>query len=317
MHHIIIHIISATYARKYRNSYFYRYLATGSSFKSLGYSFRISDVTVGRIIQETCKAIWEQLNTVHMPYPTEERINSIVKGFWSKWKFPNCVGCIDGKHVRIRNPHHAGSMYRNYKQYFSIVLQGVAGPDYKFITIDVGAFGKESDGGIFSHSRLSTSLEKGALGVKRLTELPGTNIKVPHVILGDEAYPLKTYLMRPFPASQAGIPHTIFNRRLSKARQVIECAFGIISSKWRVLHKGIEVGPDFVDVIVQCICLLHNIVIDKEGDQQVMLSYQQTQSETNDKHSRFASLGENRSVSTAYVVREKFLAFFCEQEKNC
>lgn len=95
------------------------------------------------------------------PPPIGEQLESIVERFWSKWKFPNCVGCINGKHVRIRNLNNSGSMYRNYKHYFSVVLQGIAGPDYKFITIDIGAYGKESDGGVFSNSRLSGRLEKG------------------------------------------------------------------------------------------------------------------------------------------------------------
>ena len=99
-------------------------------------------------------------------------------------------------------------------------MQGVAGPDYKFIAVDVGAYGKESDGGIFSHSELSEKLEIGALGTKRVAALPGTNIKVPHVILGDEAYPLKSYILRPFP--KLSLSQRIFNKRLSKARQVIE-----------------------------------------------------------------------------------------------
>ena len=158
-------------------------------------------------------------------------------------------------------------------------------------------------------------LERGELCNQKLAALPGTNIKVLHVLLGDEAYPLKTYLLRPFPASRLGPTETVFNKRLSKARQVIECAFGIISAKWRVLHKSIEVQPEFVDTIINCICLLHNIVIDKEGEQQAV-SYEQAQSENSDAHARFSSLGENRSVTTAYVIRDKFLAYFCEHEQD-
>ncbi|XP_046685250.1 uncharacterized protein LOC124370989 [Homalodisca vitripennis] len=197
-------------------------------------------------------------------------------------------------------------MFRNYKQYFSIVLQGVAGPDYKFIAVDVGGYGKESDGGIFSHSYLSENLEKGALGSQSFAPLPGTNIKVPHVILGDEAYPLKTYLMRPFPGDNLDPAKRLFNRRLSKARQVIECTFGIISNKWRLLLKGIEVEPDFVDTIVQCICLLHNIVIDKEGEQQVFPHGQEDSNDDNttSRPVRFTSLGENRGSTAAYTVRD-------------
>uniref|UniRef100_A0A8C5WCY3 DDE Tnp4 domain-containing protein n=1 Tax=Leptobrachium leishanense TaxID=445787 RepID=A0A8C5WCY3_9ANUR len=144
-----------------------RYSATGSSFKTLGFSFRISDVTVGRIVQETCRAIWDKLQPIHMAVPNNDEMGPIIKGFWDKWCFPNCVGCIDGKHIRIQNPKHSGSMFRQYKQFVSVVLQAVAGPDYKFIAIDVGAYGKESDGGIFNKSNLSRRLERGALGAKR------------------------------------------------------------------------------------------------------------------------------------------------------
>lgn len=243
----------------------FRYLATGSSFKALGYSFRISDVTVGRIIKETCVAIWTNFHSIHMRFPKEDDALHIAAKFSERWDFPNCDGCIDGKHVRIQKPFHSGTMFRNYKQYFSIVLQAVAGPDYRFIAIDVGGYGKESDGGIFRHSNLSKLLEAGALGTRRITTLPGTDVRVPHVFLGDEAYPLKPYLMRPYPVSKLGEMETIFNNRLSRARQVVEYAFGIMCSKWRLLYKSIEVNPTETDKIVKCICLLHNIVIDKEG----------------------------------------------------
>uniref|UniRef100_A0A8C5LRV2 DDE Tnp4 domain-containing protein n=1 Tax=Leptobrachium leishanense TaxID=445787 RepID=A0A8C5LRV2_9ANUR len=288
-----------------------RYLATGSSFKTLGYSFRISDVTVGRIVRETCKAIWDKLQPLHMSFPKNEEMGPIIEGFWERWHFPNCVGCIEGKHIRILNPKHSGSMFRNYKQFFSIVLHAVAGPDYRFIAVDVGAYGKESNGGIFSNSNLSWQLERGALGVHRHTALPGTGIMTPCVLLGDEAYPLKTYLMRPYPASRLGPSETIFNVRLSKARQVVECAFEIMTSKWRILHKAMEVNPVFANKIVKCICLLHNIVIEKEGEQQAATF---ATSERVVPGRRFAHLGENRGVTSSIKIREKFKSFFCTQE---
>nr|CAH7736041.1 unnamed protein product [Callosobruchus chinensis] len=254
-----------------------RYLATGSSFKTLGYSFRISDVTVGRIVHETCHAIWDQLHDVHMQFPKDEDMESITTEFWNKWKFPNCVGCIDGKHIRIQNPKHSGSMYRNYKQYFSIVLQAVAGPNYKFLAIDVGAYGKESDGGIFSHSNLCKKLENGGL------------------------------------VSKLGPAEIIFNERLSRARQVVECAFGIMSSKWRVLQKSIEVNPESADEVIKCICLLQNIIIDK-GEVQVASTFEEISKQTHSQTGRFGTLGENRGTSSAYDVRDKFKTYFASQE---
>uniref|UniRef100_A0A8C5MR24 DDE Tnp4 domain-containing protein n=1 Tax=Leptobrachium leishanense TaxID=445787 RepID=A0A8C5MR24_9ANUR len=299
----------ATVSTEERLTVTLRYLATGSSFNTLGYSFRISEVKVGRIVRETCQAIWDNLRPRHMPFPKNEEMGPIIEGFWKKWHFPNCVGCIDGKHIRVLNPQPSGSMHA---EQVSIVLQAVAGPDYKFLALDVGAYGKESDGGIFSHSNLSKKLDQGALGVRRHTDLPGTNITVPHVLLGDEAYPLKPYLMRPYPAARLGPSETVFNGRLSKARQVAECAFGILTNKWRILQNAIEVNPKFVDNIVKCICLLHNIVIDKEGEQQAATF---TTREILGKR-RFASIGENRGATYAVNIRNKFKSFFCTEEVN-
>ena len=52
-------------------------------------------------------------------------------------------------------------------------------------------------------------------------------------------------------------------------RQVVECAFGIMSNKWRLLLKAVEVDTTTAETIVKCICLLHNVVIDKEGMQDI------------------------------------------------
>lgn len=266
----------------------------------------MSDVTVGRIVHETCSIIWESLSTEHMPFPSDEQVDQIAEEFWRKWRFPNCVGCIDGKHIRMKCPKQSGSMYYNYKKYFSIVLQGVVGSDYRFVCIDVGAYGKQSDSGVFGYSNLIKQLERGALKVHCETELPGSELRVPYVLLGDEGYPLKTFLMRPYPQRSLGPEEEIFNKRLSHARQVVECTFGIMSNKWRILLKALEVTPERAEQIVKCICLLHNIIIDREG----MTQLQPPTVELRNSHLRFATRGQNRSTSRACEIRDTFKTYF-------
>lgn len=67
--------------------------------------------------------------------------------------------------------------------------------------------------------------------------LPKSDIVLPHVLVGDEPYPLKEYLMRPYPKKDLGEAEENFIYQLSRTRRMIECAFGIISSKWRILLK--------------------------------------------------------------------------------
>ncbi|KAJ8931154.1 hypothetical protein NQ314_015968 [Rhamnusium bicolor] len=57
----------------------------------------------------------------------------------------------------------------------------------------------------------------------------------------------------------------VFNYRLSRARRFVECVFGILCNKWRILHTPINLNPDFVEVIVLATCVLHNFVRLRDG----------------------------------------------------
>nr|CAI5828891.1 unnamed protein product [Callosobruchus analis] len=131
-----------------------RFLATGTAFRSLAFSFRMGKTTVANIVYATCEAVWQELVNLYMPQPTREDFKRIAEEYYRLWQFPMCIGSIDGKHCRIRCPANSGSAFFNYKQYFSIVLQAVADANKKFIAIEVGGKGKQSDGGTFHYSTL-------------------------------------------------------------------------------------------------------------------------------------------------------------------
>jgi hypothetical protein len=64
----------------------------------------------------------------------------IARGFHERANFPNCIGAIDGKHIRIIKPKDSGSRYYNYKSYFSVVLLAICDADYTrmFTFLDIG-----------------------------------------------------------------------------------------------------------------------------------------------------------------------------------
>ena len=202
-----------------------------------------------------------------MARPTEADLKKISNNFWNKWQFPNCIGCVDGKHIRIKKPQKSGSMYFCYKNFFSISLLAVTDANYRFIMVDVGSYGKENDAGVFENCSLRREIESGNLRLPEESQLPESPIKVPFVFLGDEAFPLTEYLMRPYPLSQLqeGDENDVFNYRLSRARMVVECSFGIMVAKFRLLGKAIETKVENAVYIVKAITLLHNIIIDLEG----------------------------------------------------
>ena len=93
-----------------------RFLATGDSYHSLAYSYRVGTTTISEIIPETCAAIWGALQVEYLPHPTEDKWKSREEGFQTK--FPNCIGCLDGKLVVIQSPPNSGSQYFIYFMYF-------------------------------------------------------------------------------------------------------------------------------------------------------------------------------------------------------
>lgn len=216
---------------------------------------------VREIVKEDCEAIWDNLRPLVMPEPTEEMWKKVAERY-KMCHFPNCIGTIDGKHINIQCPINAGSAYFNYKGSHSIVLLAIVDADYKFITIDVGSYGRNSDGGIFSNSIIGKKLHNTTLNIPKPNPLLENGDPLPYVFVGDEAFPLKPYLLRPYSRNSLGDnePNKIFNYRLSRARRVVENAFGILAARWRCFRGHIEVQPEFVDKIVLASCCLHNML---------------------------------------------------------
>ncbi|XP_049294156.1 uncharacterized protein LOC125769466 [Anopheles funestus] len=164
---------------------------------------------------------------MHMPVPTIETLRNVAAEFETKCNFPHCIGTIDGKHIRIKRPPNTGSQYFNYKHFFSVHLQAVADANCKFITIDVGDDGRRNDSGVFVNTSLYHHLENNSFNTPPPESLPATNFNMPYVLLGDQGYPLKPYLMRPYSSNMDAAKETI-NYLLSSARMTVERAFGIL-----------------------------------------------------------------------------------------
>ena len=204
---------------------FYRYLATGDSFRTISFSYRVGHCTVARIVGEVCKVIWDCLVNEFMAVPKKDDWRAIADGFLQEWNFPNCVGSIDGKHVVVQAPSNSGSLYYNYKHTFSIVLLAVVDANLVFRMVDVGGYGRNSDGGTLSNSPFGQSLRDGTLDLAEDRVIPGAEDRgpMPYVLVADEAFPLRCNLMRPFPGTNLATGRRAFNYRFSRARLIVEC----------------------------------------------------------------------------------------------
>lgn len=209
-----------------------RYLASGNSYKSLAYGFRVAANTIVKVVPEVCQAIYDNYHETAFKCPTNAvDWKEVATGFTNKWNFHHCCGCIDGKHVRIQAPPHSGSQFYNYKGFYSVIMLAVVDANYKFMYVDVGAFGADSDAGIFKECGLYRALDNDFAGLPPSEPLPDGDTNIPYFLVGDDAFGLRSWMMKPHSKRELTSGQRIFNYRLSRARRIVENAFGILANR--------------------------------------------------------------------------------------
>ncbi|GFO31824.1 nuclease harbi1-like protein [Plakobranchus ocellatus] len=208
-----------------------RYLATGNSFRSLALFFRLGFRKVRCIIQGTCNLIWTLLQPKFLPKPDPELWAKTADGYFSKWDLPNCIESLDGKQP------NSGSLFYNYKVFFSIVLLAVVDTYRRLMVVDIGSYGSCSDGGIFSASCLGKHLSEGSLDIPAAKKIAETELVTPHAFLSDDIFALLPNMMKLFARRQLTIQKRVFNYRLSRARRQIECILGILLNTWKIIKS--------------------------------------------------------------------------------
>ena len=237
-----------------------RYLATGDSQQSQMFNFRVGRATVCKIVKEVCHALWESLNRVYVKMPSSiEDWKSIADNYEQEWNFPNVLGAVDGKHIAIECPKFGGSLYYHYKNFHSLVLMAVCDSAYRFTYVDIGSYGCENDASILRRTELFKDFESQTVPVPQPRQIG--EFLVPYTLLGDEIFPLNTWLMKPFPGKNLTHEQDVFNYRLSRARRTIENAFGVLSARWRIFRRPIRANVDTVQHIIKATIALHNYLL--------------------------------------------------------
>ena len=254
----------------------------------------------------------------------------ISEEFSVKWNFYNCIGAMDGKHIVIRPPPNSGSYYFNYKGTFSLVLLAVVDADYNLVYVDVGCNGRISDGGVFRNCSLYTAMERNCLNTPEAEPLPGRSMPVPFAFVADDAFPLKNYIQKPYSMRTLTKEKRIFNYRLSRARRVVENAFGILANRFRIFMQPIHLHPEKVEAIVlACICL-HNFLRSRSTarniytppgsfDEEATATGTTTpgewrQSQTPQGMIRFPQQAHGRGLDSAKSIRDELCSFYCSKD---
>ncbi|XP_051173476.1 uncharacterized protein LOC127289535 [Leptopilina boulardi] len=241
-------------------------LAHGDSLYTTSNYFRIGFSTAYSIIAEVCPIIWECLQPLYLKgnlVAEDWMVNA--QGFRAKWDMPNCIGAMDGKEIEIKAPPNSGSLYFNYKKFHSFKLMAMCNAFCRFSWVDIGDYGSVSNVSAFQHTEFYRRLERNLTNLPNPTYLPHSNDISTYFIIGDGIFSLRPYIMVPYRRNR---PLTrlqeLFNYRLSHARQIIECAFGILTSRWKILQSKMCFKLETSIAIVQALVCLHNFIITRE-----------------------------------------------------
>ena len=232
-----------------------RFLATGESYESLIYQFRVHRRTIGKFVPEVCKVIFNCLKSEYLRMPSsKEEWLELPKETFERWNFPNAFAAADGKHVSLLHPNNSGSEYYNYKGFYSLVMLALVDFDYKFTFSDVACQGRISDADVYNNSALSFVIENEQLNLPEPCELPiidtawtqdeVAEMKIPFMFVAYDAFPLIRHILKPYGQRNLDDKKRIYNYRLSRFRRVTENAFGIWACRYRIFLARINLSPD-------------------------------------------------------------------------
>uniref|UniRef100_H2YLL6 DDE Tnp4 domain-containing protein n=1 Tax=Ciona savignyi TaxID=51511 RepID=H2YLL6_CIOSA len=205
---------------------------------------------------EVCDAVITELMPKVIKFPSKNEIPEKALSFSIDKGMPNCVGAIDGCHIAIPKPAINGEDYWNRKSFYSINMQAIVDHHGRFLDVNIGWPGKAHDARVFMNSAIYKRAELGLIFPQSSTQIGEVNL--PYYIIGDSAYPLKKWVIKPYP-DNADASERNFNKKHSSARRVVEQAFGRLKQRWRSILKRCDATEKNAVKIISTCVTLHNI----------------------------------------------------------
>lgn len=230
------------------------WLGCGTSYRVLSQVFHVPLSTVGDIVNSMRDDIVHHLMQEVIKFPQENELQHIGLQFGllaNSAVFNTAVGAIDGCHVKVMVAGPNKNEYYNRKCDFSIQFQAIVDHEGKFLNIYAGYPGSVHDSRVLRAS-----------SVYRESKYP------PHgyFILGDGGYPLLQQpicLVTPYRnPDQFNNVQNVFNTHHSRARSIVERAFGMLKVRWRsIFQKTVEMKHTKVARLITACAIMHNICV--------------------------------------------------------
>ena len=221
--------------------------------------------TIMEAAQDVVNVLYDQQNQYNkFPTTIAETTECIATFQRTRSELPNVVGAIDGTHIPIIAPRIDAVDYFSRYQQHDMIVQGVVNGTGKFIDAVAGFPWSAHDARVLRNSNIYQEAENGNILQAPLVNIDGNDI-APYLV-GDSDYPLAPWLIKPFPEGTNDPDEKTFNKELSRARVVVERAFGILKRRWRVLQKRLDSSLNFaIKTTIACIVLRNFCIEAKAG----------------------------------------------------
>jgi hypothetical protein len=230
-----------------------RYLA-GGSYHDVRATAVISKPSFYRIVWHTIDCI-NRCDALAIKLPGRQELDIVRQGFQGiSWDgvLNGCVGALDGYLQRIAAPSYkdcgnVGAYFSGHYCVYGVNVQAMCDADCRFLFFSVASPGKTND---------SVAIRKTSLPAYVETLPPG------YFIASDCAYSLSEHLITPYSGPQRYSERCDnFNFFLSQLRIRIEMAFGLLCTKWRILHTPINCKLCNIQKLLHSCFQLHNFCI--------------------------------------------------------
>ena len=284
-------------------------LGRGDYFYTIAELTGLGRSTVSTIVREVNEAIvscmWDECVTAYMP-KTHDDFTSKILDMEELWQFPFSWAAVDGCHIPIKCP--AGGLeackeYHNFKNFYSVILMSMVDAKYRFLWGSCGYPGNSHDSIILQSTNLWDEIQGGNL-LPNFSQIE-QNVSIPPIVLGDSAFPFETWLMKPFTNAVRTPKQRYFNYRLSRARMIVEGAYGQLKGRWRYLTRKSESSPFEAKIATLACMVLHNACLEN-GDtipKKLDLTVDPTSNQKRDRTTIQKILLMTRSSGTADVTK--------------
>lgn len=233
---------------------------SGDSNRTIAWLFGVEESTCVEACLEVAKAICKEFGPEYLATPSHEELKRQADLFERRRGFPMCIGARDGTHIPIRGSFGRRKLLWCFKGFYSVVLQIVAGADYRILAATMGHAGNSHDSTIMKKHFFWKEKEEIFPPGARVIE----GVKVPFLEIGHSAFPLTTRSMKPYTHNRLTDEQAYYNYRHSCARMIVEQTIGILKGRFRILLLTNESSIPTVNVITMACCILHNMCIARE-----------------------------------------------------